>query len=313
MVASAGLPSCAGACATLPNPSTSAGHRLVGRNVIWALSPFLIAPCGDGSSAIRTTSVSEVASSDRGTGPGVFAELAEHVGDPHRLGQEDHVAESERSGRGQSRCPGALERFDRVGDAERAQIAIELANVLALLAPVQRAVGRDRAAQQHHGLVVHPVEHVATADLFAVLRQLRVHAAGLVDHRVRRAVRACPVGQGPGLGDHRREVPPLHLRRCSPACPAAWRAPDRRRTSRPRRRRRLRRPGLPPRPVPRTFASPPARGRFPEIATLRYRGVENGHAPGPVGRRDLVGVDAGSPLTGSGKSFTPFSRMQSAN
>ena len=47
--------------------------------------------------------------------------------------------------------------------AERAQVAVELADVLARVAEAQIPVRRDGAAQQEHRLVVNSVEHVAAA------------------------------------------------------------------------------------------------------------------------------------------------------
>ena len=110
--------------------------------------------------------------------------------------------------------------------------------------------------QQHHRAVVHPVEHVTLGDHLAERGQLGVCPAGLVDHRVRRAIRSRPIGQRPGLGDHRRERPLLHLRSvhrrllCGRGC---WLGAGHRR---PRRRSRPRRPGRPLRPAPTSSASP---------------------------------------------------------
>ena len=98
------------------------------------------------------------------------------------------------------------------GIAERDQIRVELGHVGAARPGRQGPIGGCRAMQQHHRAVVDPVEHVTLRDHLAGRGQLGVCPAGLVDHGVRRAVRSRPIGQGPRLGDHRRERPLLHLR-----------------------------------------------------------------------------------------------------
>src|SRR5439155_15303278 len=82
--------------------------------------------------------------------------------------------------------------------------------------------------------------------------------------------------------------------------PAPPGSPARLRTWRPRRRWRLRRPGRPLRPAPRSYASlaPPYAGCGCVLAALVHRGGENGHATRPIGGRDSSRVDEGLILAG---------------
>ena len=88
------------------------------------------------------------------------------------------------------------------------QVAVELPDVLARIADLQRAVCRDRAAQQQHRVLVHAVEHAAAADLVAGLGKLGVDARAWLIAAYRRAVRSRPIGQGPGVGDDGRAEAP---------------------------------------------------------------------------------------------------------
>ena len=102
----------AGAWATRPNRATLPVTGVLPGSVIWARSPFLTSPCWDASRFTCTCSVSDVALQDRCTRPGGSAELAGHLGDPHRLGQEDRVTEGERAGHVEALA--ALERLERL-------------------------------------------------------------------------------------------------------------------------------------------------------------------------------------------------------
>ena len=100
----------------------------------------------------------------------------------------------------------------RVAYPRATRLALSSATSWFALPLRQRPVCRRRPAQQQHRVVVHPIENIAAVDRVAARCQLGVYPAGAVDHGVRRAVRSCPIGQRPVLGDHVRELPPFHRR-----------------------------------------------------------------------------------------------------
>ena len=91
---------------------------------------------------------------------------------------------------------GSRAQLSRRGVTERDQIRVELGHVGAGRPGRQGPIGGCRAVQQHHRAVVHPVEHLTLGDHLAERGQLGVGPAGLVDHRVRRAVRLPPDRSG---------------------------------------------------------------------------------------------------------------------
>ena len=136
-------------------------------------------------------------------GLGAAPELGRQGRHPQGGGLEYRLAEGQRAvlghpqgglellhGRGGGRPEGGGSRAElsRGGVAERDQIRVELGHVGAGRPGRQGPIGGCRAVQQHHRAVVHPVEHLTLRDDLAEGGQLGVCPAGLVDHRVRRAV-----------------------------------------------------------------------------------------------------------------------------
>ena len=195
------------------------------------------------------------------------------------------------------------------GIAERDQIRVELGHVGAGRPSRQGPIGRSRAVQQHHRAVVHPVEHLTLRDHLRRPRAARVCPAGLVDHGVRRAVRARPIGQDPALGDHRRERPPLHLRgvrrrlRCGPGL--LLRAGHDEQAAGDDHGSQDARCGQHPR-LPPHRVTPAAAPRPRHFCIAAWRMLS---PPGALADGIRFVSTRGWPLTGSGKSFTPFSRM----
>ena len=296
IVASAALLSCpAGASATRSEPVDLPRHRRAARQRdLRAIPPLDLTLLGRIEVHLHVERAGGGVQR-LGTRLGGCAELAGDLGDPHRLGQEDRVTEGKRAGHVNALA--ALERPERLlrlrgeggAGAAHVQVAVELTDVPTGIAHVQRAVGRDRAAQQQHRPVVHPIQHAAAADLVSHLGQLGVRPAGVVDRGERRAVRPRPVGQGPVLGDRGRQLALLHRRGV--------------RRRRLRGRGRLLVTGQHDHPAddgdgdhdgragqhPALRASPLApRCPSQDRPALVRRGVEDGHAPGPVGGRDLA-------------------------
>ena len=67
-------------------------------SVTSARSPFFTSPCCEASRATCTSGRVGRGLRDRRAGPGGSAEGPGHLGDPHRLGEEDHLVGGELAG-----------------------------------------------------------------------------------------------------------------------------------------------------------------------------------------------------------------------